>query len=403
MIILMGNSPERAIIHMDLDSFFVSVECKRDSRLKGKPLIIGGKSARGVVSSCSYEARRYGVHSAMPMRLAMQLCPDAIILGGDMEAYSRESGLITDIIKEASPLFEKSSIDEFYIDASGMDRFFGSQKWGNELRTRIMKESGLPISMGLSVNKLISKMATNEAKPNGSRWVPNGEEKEFIAPLPVRKIPMVGSKTARFLYDMGIRTVQMLREMPVEILEATLGTNGASLWKKAHGIDDSPIVPFNERKSISTETTFTEDTIDLKKMKSILVAMVEKLTFKLRQEKKLTACVAVKIRYADFETTSRQLKIPYTASDHLLIQQVTSLFDKLYNRRLMIRLIGVRFSHLVQGHYQIHLFEDSEEDINLYQAMDRIRKKYGSDSLFRASGMDINNRLRHNNNLFSSL
>ncbi len=395
--------PGRAIIHMDLDAFFVSVEVKRDNRLKGRPLIIGGRSARGVVSSCSYEARKYGVHSAMPMKMALQRCPDALVLGGDMEAYTRESKLITDIIADQAPLFEKSSIDEFYIDVTGMDRFFGSHQWGLELRKKIIKESGLPISMGLSINKLVSKMATNEAKPNGERYIARGEEQVFIAPLPVRKIPMVGEKTARFLYDMGIRTVKMLREMPLEMLQATFGVNGSALWKKAHGIDDSPVVPYSERKSISTETTFETDSIDIIKMKAMLIAMVEKLTFKLRQEKKLTSVIAVKIRYADFETTSRQQRIPYTASDNILIHHVLELFDKLYNRRLMIRLVGVRMSGLVHGQYQIDMFGDTEEQINLFQAMDRLREKHGADILFRASGLEVDKRVRKNNNVFSAV
>ena len=269
--------PNRAIIHMDLDAFFVSVECLRDSRLKGIPLIIGGKNGRGVVAACSYEARQFGIYSAMPTRLALQLCPDAMVISGDMEAYTKFSAMVTDIIREDSPLFEKSSIDEFYIDVSGMDRYFsGAYKWARKLRKKIIENTQLPISMGLSINKLVSKVATGEYKPNGEKHVPAGEEKEFLAPLSIKKIPMIGDKTAQFLFDMGIHTVRTLRRMPIKMLHSAFGKNGVALWNKANGIDVSPVVSYSEQKSMSTECTFNADTIDVRRLKSILVAMVEK-------------------------------------------------------------------------------------------------------------------------------
>lgn len=391
----------RYILHMDLDAFFVSVECLRDSRLYGKPLIIGGKSNRGVVAACSYEARRFGVHSAMPMKLALQLCPDAIVISGDAEAYSRHSKMVAEIIREQAPLFEKSSIDEFYLDLSGMDKFFGCYKWSGELRHKIMKETHLPISMGLAVNKLVSKVATGECKPNGQKQIQSGDEKDFLAPLSIRKIPMIGKKTADFFYEMGVTRVKTLREMPVGMLEAAFGKNGRIIWNKAHGIDNSPVVPFVERKSISTESTFETDSIDVKKMKSILTAMVEKLAFKLRSEKKLCACIAVKIRYSDFETTSKQLHISHTSSDKVLIDKALGLFDRLYTRRILIRLIGIRLSKLAYGNYQINLFEDTREEISLFEATDRIKAKYGAGSLMRASTLDAGSRLRYDFSSFS--
>ena len=390
----------RSIIHMDLDAFFVSVECLRDNRLKGKPLIIGGTGDRGVVASCSYEARYFGIHSAMPMRLARQLCPDAIAISGDMDAYSRYSKMITEIIQEKAPLFEKSSIDEFYIDVTGMDRFFGCYQWGSELRQKIINESGLPLSMGLSVNKLVSKVATGESKPNGQRQVLRGHEKEFLDPLPIRKIPMIGEKTGQFLMDMGIYKVRTLRTMPMEMLQAAFGKNGVILWKKANGEDETPVVPYSERKSISTEMTFESDSIDIRMMKSVLTAMVEKIAFQLREERKLTSCIAVKLRYSDFENVSMQRQIAYTSSDKSLIKHALELFDRLYTRRLLIRLVGVRFSGLVHGHYQIDLFEDTDEDIRLHAAMDRMKIKYGPKAIIRAVTLDTNDRLRLNNNLF---
>jgi DNA polymerase IV len=394
------DKKERTIIHLDLDAFFVSVECLRDNRLRGKPLIIGGSSDRGVVASCSYEARKFGIRSAMPIKMAKQLCPDALIISGDMEAYSKHSKAVTSIVAEQAPVFEKASIDEFYLDISGMDKFFGCFKWGLELREKIIKETGLIISMGVSANKMISKVATGESKPDGKLQVERGTETSFLDPLKVEKIPMIGEKTAQFLNNMGVINIKTLREMPVEMLHAAFGKNGTVLWQRANGIDESPVEPYTERKSISTETTFESDTIDVKMLKCVLIAMVEKLTFKLRSERKLCSCISVKIRYSNFDTESKQLHIPYTSSDQSLIKTALELFDKLYQRRMLIRLIGVRLSSLVHGHYQINLFEDTEESIRLYQAMDKIKHKYGADVLFRAAGLAIPKRIKNENNLF---
>jgi len=385
---------------MDLDAFFVAVERKKEPKLNGLPLIVGGSSRRGVVAACSYEARKFGVHSAMPMYLAMQLCPDAKVISGDMEAYSQNSHLVTEIIADKAPAFEKSSIDEFYIDATGLDRFFGTFKWAIELQKKIMKESGLPISMALSVNKLVSKVATAEFKPSAQKQIPAGTEKDFLAPLAIDKIPMVGKQTASFLYDMGVRTVATLRDMPQQFLISAFGKNGISLWNKAQGIDDSPVVSYSEQKSISTESTFDQDTIDVKRLKSILIAMVEKVAFQLREQKKLTSCITVKIRYSNFDTETKQIHISYTSSDHVILRVVQELFDRLYNRRMLIRLVGVRLSNLVHGNQQISLFDDTEEDINLYEAMDFIKHKHGVEKLIRATTLDVNKRVRMEMNMF---
>jgi len=392
---------DRNIIHLDLDAFFVAVERKKDKRLKGIPLIVGGSSRRGVVAACSYEARKFGVHSAMPMYLARQLCPDATVISGDMEAYSKYSHLVTTIIEDAAPMFEKSSIDEFYIDASGMDRYFGAFTWAKELRQRIIKESGLPISMAMSVNKLVSKVATGEKKPEAQWQVPAGTEQNFLAPLSVEKIPMIGKQTASFLYDMGVRTVETLRDMPLKFLVSAFGKNGICLWNKAHGVDESPVMPYTEQKSISTESTFEEDTIDVKRMKSILIAMVEKVTFQLREQKKLASCITVKIRYSNFDTETRQVHIAYTSSDHVILRVVQELFDKLYNRRMLIRLVGVRLSNLVHGNHQISLFDDTAEAINLYEAIDHIKHKHGVEKIVRATTIGVSRRVRIEMNVFN--
>jgi len=385
---------DRAIIHMDLDAFFVSVERKLNKRLNGIPLIIGGHSRRGVVAACSYEARHFGVHSAMPMYLAMQLCPDATVISGDMEAYSQHSHMITEIIADKAPSFEKSSIDEFYIDASGMDRFFGAFDWAVELQKNVIKESGLPISMSMSVNKTVSKVATGEFKPNATKLIEEGTERDFLGPLAVEKIPMLGKQTASFLHDMGVRTVATLREMPLKFLVSAFGKNGTSLWNKANGVDHAPVVPYSEQKSISTESTFEEDTIDVRKLKTIMTAMVEKIAFQLREQKKLTSCVTVKIRYSNFDTETRQIHVPYTSSDHTLLRVVHELFDKLYNRRMLIRLVGVRFSGLVHGSQQINLFDDTAESISLYEKMDYIKHRFGNEKLMRAVTMDVSKRVK---------
>ncbi len=377
----------RNIVHMDLDTFFVSCERLLDSRLNGKPVLIGGTSDRGVVASCSYEARTFGIHSAMPMRLARQLCPEAIVLRGNSGIYSKFSENVTDIIKESVPLYEKTSVDEFYIDLTGMDKFFGCHKLSSELRQKIMRETGLPISFGLSGNKTVSKIATGEAKPNNEIFVTHGTEKPFLSPLSVSKIPMVGKVTYRQLCDLGIKYIQTIQEMPVEMMHKVFGKNGLLIWKKANGIDNSPVVQYSERKSISTERTFNKDTTDIKKLESIIIAMAENLMYQLRRGNKLTSCVTFKIRYSDFQTYTQQRRIPYSAADHKIMPVVMDLYKNLYQRRLLVRLVGVRFSHLVEGGQQIDLFDDNEKIINLYQAMDKMREKYGDRAVIKAAGM----------------
>lgn len=378
---------KKTILHLDLDTFYVSVERIINTTLKNKPILVGGTSDRGVVAACSYETRGFGVHSGMPMKMAKELCPEAVVIRGNAGTYSKYSDVVTEIIKEQVPLFEKSSIDEFYADLSGMDRFFGCYKFATEMRQKIIHETGLPISFGLSVNKVVSKVATNEAKPNNQLKIDFGLEKPFLAPLSIKKIPMVGDKTYQTLRNLGIRQVKTVQEMPMDIMQRVLGANGRTIWKRANGIDNTPVIPFHERKSISNERTFDRDTIDMVKLKGILIAMTENLAYQLRRGDKLTACVAVKIRYSDFNTYSKQSRIPYTSADHVLIPKILELFNSLYNKRMLVRLIGIRFSHLVSGNYQINLFEDTEETLNLYQAMDHVRNRFGSRSVLRASAM----------------
>jgi DNA polymerase-4 len=385
-MITSGNT-YRSILHLDLDTFFVSVERLRNSRLNGKPVIIGGMSDRGVVSSCSYEARRYGVSSAMPMKLARNMCPDAIVIRGDMELYSNYSNIVTDIIAEKAPLYEKASVDEHYIDLTGMDRFYGCGKWSHELRELIIKETGLPISAGLSVNKTVSKIATGEAKPNGAIEVKQDIVIPFLDPLSISKIPMIGRKSYQTLRSMGIATIYTLRNIPVDMLERVMGKNGIEIWKRANGIDTAPVIGYSEQKSISTEHTFNKDTTDIVKLNQLLVSMVEKIAFELRKQEKLTSCITVKIRYSNFDTHTLQKRISYTSFDHVLADIAKELFSRLYQRRMLIRLIGVRFSHMVRGVQQLDLFDDTPEKVSLYMAMDKLRKRFGQHAVRRASGV----------------
>lgn len=380
------EADKRQIVHIDLDTFFVSVERLQNSSLLGKPVIVGGLSDRGVVSACSYEARHFGVHSAMPIRMARQLCPHAVFIRGDMDTYSRYSNVVTDIIAEAVPVYEKASIDEHYLDLTGMDRYFGTYQFTRELRQKIMRESGLPISFGLSVNKTVSKIATGEAKsgPERELYVQREQVKPFLNPLSIRKIPMLGPKTFNLLRNMGVAKIETLSQLPPDIMERVLGKNGIDLWRKANGIDPSPVERYYERKSIGSEQTFESDTTDLRQLNEWLVRMTEKLAFELRTRNKLTACVVVKIRYSDFDTHTIQKRIAYTAFDHVLIREAKDLLQRLYTRRVLVRLLGVRFTHLVSGSQQLSLFEDRPEQVQLYQAMDRIRKRFGGDAVGRA-------------------
>jgi len=378
----------RSIVHMDLDTFFVSCERLLDSRLVGKPILIGGTSDRGVVASCSYEARKFGIHSAMPMKMAKERCPEAIVIKGNTSTYTNYSKMVTDIIRESAPVYEKASVDEFYLDLSGMDQFFGTLKYASELRQKIIKETGLPISFGLSQNKTVSKIATGEAKPNNEMRIDHGTEKGFLGPLSVQKIPMVGLKTYQTLCNLGVRKIQTIQEMPIEMMESALGQNGAGIWKKAQGIDHSPVEQYSERKSISTERTFDYDTIDVHKLKGIMAAMAENLAFQLRRANKLTACVTVKIRYSDFQTQTLQKHISYTAADHELMPLVSELFERLYNRRMLVRLIGIRYSTLVSGNHQLNLFDDGTRYSELYTAMDKIRQRFGDRAVMRAIALD---------------
>lgn len=374
---------------MDMDSFFVSCERQLDRDLNQRPIIIGGSRDRGVVACASDEAIYYGVRTAMPMRMALQLCPQAKVLRGDMELYAQKSNEINSIIQDTAPLYEQAGLDQFYLDVSGMDRFFGCHQWTSELAVKIQKESGLPLTFALSVNKTVARMASAEVKPQGQLFVDHPFVKPFLNPLSIRKIPSLGQQAYQLLSRIGVRKIKTLSEMPVEMLHSILGKPAKSIWEKAQGIDNSPVLPNEDQGALSKEKLFRKDSIDIRGIKNELTSMVEALAFELRSKQKLVSKVTVKIRYSNSDTHVRSARIPFTCLDHQLISLVHDLFDQLFERRMLIRKVGVRFSYLVEGAHQIQLFEDSVEQIALYQAMDSMRRKYGMQSVGRSSAKNF--------------
>jgi DNA polymerase-4 len=378
------QTPQRYIAHFDLDSFFVSVEVLKDPSLKGKAVLVGGHSERGVVAACSYEARKFGIHSAMPMKKAMLLCPHAILLKGSYADYSKYSGIVTQIIAARAPLFEKASIDEFYLDLTGMDKYFDPYQWTIDLRQEIIDKTGLPISFALAGNKMVAKIATDEAKPNGYIQVAPGFEKEFLAPLKVNKIPGVGEHTYKTLLSMGIKTIKDISLCNIRDLEQALGKYGVELWNKSQGIHTGEVTPYHEAKSISTENTFEENKSDLGFLLAELVRMTEKVAYELRQDEKLAGCLAVKIRYGNFNTFSKQLAIDHTFRDDVLIAIAKDLFKKLYKPGTPVRLLGVRLSELTSHAVQASLFDDTGKKNELYKAIDDVKNKFGKSALKKA-------------------
>ncbi len=381
----MSAAPQRIIAHFDLDAFFVSVECLNNPSLKGKPLLVGGRE-RGVVAACSYEARKFGIHSAMPMKTALRLCPQAIVTNNSRSDYSKYSRIVTNIIAEKAPLFEKASIDEFYLDLTGMEKYFQPYQWTIDLRQEIIDKTQLPISFALASNKMVAKIATDQAKPNGYLHIPYGKEKEYLAPLTVNKIPGVGEHTYENLKALGIFTIRDLSEQSPEMLEKRLGKYGIELWNKSQGIHLGEVTPYHEAKSISTENTFEENLTDVNQIMTELVHMTERVAYELRQDNKTAGCITVKIRYPDFETTSKQTTIPYTFYDDELIPKAKELFHKLWRKGQPVRLLGVRLSELTDEAVQTNLFTDTEKKNGLYKAIDDVKNRFGKYAITKATG-----------------
>jgi DNA polymerase-4 len=321
----------------------------------------------------------------MSMQWALRLCPKALVVKGDMDRYLDFSTIITEVIEEQAPIFEKASIDEFYLDLSGMDRLHGCYRWASELREKLIKESGLPMSFALASNKTVSKVGSGEAKPNGRINIQHGKETVFLSPFPVRKIPGIGETFGQKLNLMGVRKIAELRNIPRIWLFREFGKSGDEMYWKAHGQDDSPVQPYHEQASLSMERTLETDTIDVMFLKVLLKSMCERLAYQLRQEKKLTSCVCVKIRYSDYQTHTRQKRLHWTSDDRVIQRVAEELFLQLFDRRIRLRLLGIKFSSLVPGKLQLTLFDKDEKDWALLGAMDKIRDRFGSKAIVRAN------------------
>ncbi|MDA3616723.1 DNA polymerase IV [Polluticaenibacter yanchengensis] len=378
---------QSCIAHLDLDAFFVSVEQILDPTLVGKPVIVGGNSQRGVVCAASYEARKFGVKSAMPTAQAHKLCPHAIFLSGSSGQYSRFSHQVTEIIQAESPEFEKASIDEFYIDLTGMDKYHNAFNFTHQLKSKIKKEIGLNISFAIAANKLVSKVATNEVKPNGEIEIPFGFEKSYLAPMPLEKLPGVGDSFIEQLHKRRLYKIGEVADLKIEQLENIWGKNGADLWLKCNGIGSTRIATFREQKSCSSEHTFHEDKSNETDILTEITKLSERVGYDLRSENKMTGCIAIKIKYYNFNVVSKQTIVSYTASDTNIIHTAKQLFNALWDKTTPIRLIGVRCSHFVESNFQLNIFDNIEQENNLYKAIDNIKNSFGKSAIKRAGSL----------------
>jgi DNA polymerase-4 len=368
-------------LHLDLDSFFVSVECVKNPSLLGKPVIVGGSETRGVVSSCSYEARKFGVRSAMPSAQAKRLCPHAIFIHGSYADYGHYSRMVTDIIASESPNFYKASIDEFYIDISGMERFFGLEKWSHQLREKIITETSLPISWGMATSKMIAKMCTQDAKPNGTYVVKKGEEQAYLDPKSVADIPFVGEKMTQSLHRFGIKTIAQLREKELEFLLKHFGKSGLYLHQKARGIGSNEMPNERVEKSISAERTFSENIADENELLSLLFKLTEKLAHELRLNQKQCSCVTIKIRYPDFSTFTHQRHLFPEYATPTLYDIAKQLLAEVWNDQKPLRQLGLRLSHLTEIEAQLNLFETNSTKKEYFKTVDSLKMKYGKSKI----------------------
>lgn len=388
----------RNILHVDMDAFFVSVEEVLDPSLCGKPVVVGGDpNGRGVVAAASYTARKYGIHSAMPLARARRLCQSAIFLRASHRRYVEFSRRIFDVLQSYSPLVEPMSLDEAFIDITGCLRLHGSLlDTAQQIHDRIREQVGINSSIGIASNKLVAKVASAEAKPNGMLWIVPKMERKFLAPLGVEKIPGIGPKSAVELRRMGIHTVAHLGELPVEWLEQAYGKWGTALYFKARGVCEHPVTAEKEdSRSINRETTLEEDAVDPRFLKSVLSYLVEKAASQLRQENLYMRSVTLKLRYSDFKTVTRCHTLrEFTNDDGIIFHAICNLFVKLFTRRTRVRLIGVSLSSLNRSRFQqTDLFEKAfpERRDRLFQGIDLIRGKHGFHSILKA-GSVYNNK-----------
>jgi DNA polymerase-4 len=380
---------DRTILHVDLDAFFVSVELLERPDLRGRPVAVGGRpDQRGVIASASYEARKSGVRSALPTRTAFQLCPELILLPGRHNLYEQHSRKVMTMLREITPQIEQISIDEAFLDITGTELRYGSpEQLARNLHDRIRADFGLPCSIGVASNKLVAKIATEQAKPDNIRSVPAGEEAMFLAPLPVRALWGVGPKTAEILKRLGIETIGQIAQARSDVLAYRLGKNGADdLLRRAHGLDDSPVEDERIVKQISQETTFAKDISDAKRLRATILELSEGVGRRLREDDLSARTIAIKLRYGDFTTFTRQTTLPQPIDlDQDIFEQAWLLFQQHWTKRA-IRLIGVAARQLNPAARQLELFEQRDDRAErLTRTVDDIRHKYGAESLKRGS------------------
>jgi len=364
------------ILHIDLDTFFVSVERLLNPDLVGKPVICGHRSERSVVSTASYEVRRFGVHSGMPMLTAMRLCPQAIVVCSGHAVYGEYSRRVQQIVHDNAPLYQQMSCDEYFIDLGGMDRFFDVPKWAHDLRMKIFSETKLPLSYGLSINRTVAKIASGQAKPMGELYIPEAEVQAFLDPLPVKKIPGIGASMMPRLQRLGINTIGDLRRFPKSLFIREFGPRSESLWLKASGIDNTPVVPNSDPKSLSTETTFETDVAERQYLLDTILIMTDTLAYRLRAQRKKCTTVAIKIKYPDFRTEERQKAISPTDYTETMADTVSALFNVLYKGQ-PVRLIGVRLNISEQA-TQNSLFTYNPRRDTLNHTIDDLKDRFGS-------------------------
>jgi DNA polymerase-4 len=387
------DHPIPYIAHVDMDAFFVSVEELEDPSLKGKAVVVGADpEGRGVVAAASYEARKYGVHSAMPIRTAKKLCPHAIFLRGHHAKYSEYSHKIYDIFAEFTPVVEMVSIDEAYLDFTGCERLHGSAFRGADRLIRVIKErTGLNASIGLSTSHLVSKIASDQAKPHGLLYVLPGYEAQFLASLPVRRMPGIGKVTEPELLSRGIVTIGDLGATGAERLKQWFGTYGEWLYTKSQGKDIDAYQYSEEPKSISHETTFDVDIEDEEEMERTLSYLSQLVARRLRDHRLFARTVGLKLRYASFRTLTRDVTLDEpTHLDSVIFEQVLRLFEKTWNRKQKIRLLGVKASHLGHGTFQRGLLEAAQADKleRIMQTTDKLRERFGFDAVQLARSLE---------------
>jgi DNA polymerase-4 len=373
---------DRTIMHVDLDAFFVSVEQVLNPELKGKPVVVGGRpGGRGVVAASSYEARAFGVHSAMPLKTASRLCPQAIFIEGSFPRYRDASQKFMAILADFSPFLEPVSLDEAYLDVTGFETIYGSiHQMAVAIRQRIKDELGLCASVGIASGKVVAKVASELSKPDGLIEVARGEERAFLAPLPVARLPGVGRKAEKILEGLNINTVGKLSITPLSVLKSHFGVFGEVLYRSANGIDDRKVEPPGAAKSVSRETTFARDTRNRSLLKATLRYLGDRVGADLREQGKQARCVTLKLRYADFTTITRSHTLPHAInSDEMIFGAGARLLDRaLPLEKQPVRLIGIGVSSLVESGGQLAMLDSEAQRLaRLNKAIDRIRSKYG--------------------------